>query len=144
MQLMLFLRKLFKMQPLIDLLLETVSAQLIATLFRHKKTDFLRLISEPSYNGKHHALGGAQHSPMFHELLFKCCKGGASSVVLRNMLPSCPELDTSYPAGRLGLVGTFFKGLMSLGCMVLWPTVPIHWSNEQVRSQHCLSSVPSH
>lgn len=40
------LRKLFKMQPLIDLLLETVSAQLIATLFRHKKTDFLCLISE--------------------------------------------------------------------------------------------------
>ena len=63
MQLMLFLRKLFKMQPLIDLLLETVSAQLIATLFRHKKTDFLHLISEPS-NGEHHALGGAQHSPM--------------------------------------------------------------------------------
>lgn len=44
MQLMLFLRKLFKMQPLIDLLLETVSARLIATLFRHEKTDFLLLI----------------------------------------------------------------------------------------------------
>lgn len=63
MQLMLFLRKLFKRQPLIDLLWETASARLIATLFRHEKTDFLHLISEAS-DGEHHALGGAQHSPM--------------------------------------------------------------------------------
>lgn len=69
---------LFKIQPLIDLLLQMVSTRLIATLFRQKKTDILHLLLEPS-DGEHPDLGGVQHSHMgFHELLFKLHKGSVS------------------------------------------------------------------
>lgn len=85
------------MQPLIDLLLETVSTRLIATLFRHAKTDFLPLIAESS-DGEHHDLGGTQYDNIARWGFMSDCLNSiqtVSSVVLRNGLPSCPKPDTS-------------------------------------------------